>query len=138
MTDNQKLQIEKLREQGYGYTKIGQMLGISENTIKSFCRRNGLGGVAIEKVAVPNKEEKHFCLNCGREVKQNQGRKVKKFCSDKCRNKWWNGHLEQVNKKANYEYICPTCKKPFTAYGNANRKYCSHECYIRNRFGGGK
>lgn len=24
-----------------------------------------------------------------------------------------------------------------TAYGNSKRKYCSHECYVRNRFKGG-
>ena len=29
------------------------------------------------------------------------------------------------------------CGKPFTVYGNSKRKYCSHECYIRNRFKGG-
>ena len=23
------------------------------------------------------------------------------------------------------------------SYGNKNRKYCSHECYIADRFGGG-
>lgn len=34
--------------------------------------------------------------------------------------------------------VCPVCKKPFTVYGNANRKYCSHECYIEDRFGGGR
>lgn len=52
----------------------------------------------------------------------------KKFCSDRCRMKWWNSHLDQVQRKANYDFVCPVCKKPFTVYGNANRKYCSHEC----------
>ncbi|RXM53885.1 RNA polymerase subunit sigma-70, partial [Clostridium tetani] len=26
------------------------------------------------------------------------------------------------------------CGKEFSAYGNKNRKYCSHNCYIRDRF----
>ena len=56
--------------------------------------------------------------------------------SEKCRNKWWNSNLDKVNRKANYEFICPHCKKPFSAYGNKNRKYCSHACYIEDRFGG--
>ena len=64
---------------------------------------------------------------CGKEVVQPGGRKEKKFCSDKCRNKWWNSNLDKVNRKANYEFICPHCKKPFSAYGNKNRKYCSHQ-----------
>ena len=48
-----------------------------------------------------------------------------------------NSNLDKVNRKANYEFICPHCKKPFSAYGNKNRKYCSHACYIEDRFGGG-
>lgn len=64
------------------------------------------------------------------------GRKEKRFCSDKCRNKWWNTHLDKVNRRANYDFVCAYCKKPFISYGNKNRKYCSHECYIADRFGG--
>lgn len=78
------------------------------------------------------------CPCCGVKVAQNPGRKAKRFCSDKCRNKWWNSRLDQVERKAHYEFVCAYCKKPFTAYGNAGRKYCSHECYIKDRFGGGQ
>ena len=139
MTEEQKKQIVDLRGDGYGYVRIAQALGISENTVKSFCRRKRLTGKATAARIRPSsvKDGKHFCLCCGKEVAQNAGRKEKKFCSDRCRNKWWNSHLDQVNRKANYEFVCPQCKKHFTAYGNAGRKYCSHECYIANRFGGG-
>lgn len=133
MTDAQKIQISNLRAEGLGYKRIAEQMGISENTIKTYCRRNGLGG----KAATEEQADKHVCLYCGVEVKQNPGRKEKKFCSDKCRNKWWNEHLDRVNRKAMYEYECPHCKKPFTVYGNSHRKYCSHECYIADRFGGG-
>lgn len=133
MTDAQKIQISNLRAEGFGYKRIAEQMGISENTIKTYCRRNGLGG----KAATEEQADKHVCLYCGVEVKQNPGRKEKKFCSDKCRNKWWNEHLDRVNRKAMYEYECPHCKKPFTVYGNSHRKYCSHECYIADRFGGG-
>lgn len=133
MTDAQKIQISNLRAEGFGYKRIAEQMGISENTIKTYCRRNGLGG----KAATEEQADKHVCLYCGVEVKQNPGRKEKKFCSDKCRNKWWNEHLDRVNRKAMYEYECPHCKKSFTVYGNSHRKYCSHECYIADRFGGG-
>lgn len=136
MTEEQKKETQKLRETGYGYTKIAQLLGLSENTVKSYCRRKGLNGVALKETVIPDDRERHFCLNCGTEVLQNPGRKQKKFCSDKCRNKWWNSHLNEVSRKAVYEFICPYCKKSFTAYGNKNRKYCSHACYIADRFGG--
>ena len=133
MNDTQKLQIQKLRKEGYGYGKIAEKLGININTVKTYCRRHCLNGVAVES---KKESMKKTCLCCGIPVTQIAGRKEKKFCSDKCRNKWWNSNLNQVNRKANYEYICPYCKKPFIAYGNKNRKYCSHACYIADRFGG--
>lgn len=133
MTDAQRKQIKNLRAAGLGYKKIAERMELSENTVKTFCKRNGLGGAIALQVG---RADKQICLCCGVEVGQNPGRKAKKFCSDKCRNRWWNSHLDKVNRKAVYEYECPHCKKTFTAYGNANRKYCSHECYIADRFGG--
>lgn len=133
MTDAQKIQIGNLREAGLGYKKIAEQMELSENTVKTYCRRHGLGGNLAQQGAA----DKDVCLCCGVAVKQNPGRKEKKFCSDKCRNKWWNANLDKVNRKADYKFVCEYCKKPFTAYGNKNRKYCSHECYIEDRFGGG-
>lgn len=135
MNDTQRQQIRKLRSEGYGYTRISEVLGISRDTIKTFCRRNGLGGAT--KPSDPAVGDGPFCQCCGVVVEQHPGRKLKKFCSDRCRNKWWNSHLDQVNRKAHYEFECAHCKKPFTAYGNAGRKYCSHACYVADRFGGG-
>ena len=137
MTDEQRNQIREYRANGMGYSKIAQALGLSENTVKSFCRRKGLGGVVAFTPNVTLTDTK-VCECCGAEVIQNPGRKLKRFCSDRCRNKWWNEHLDQVDRRANYEYGCPQCHKPFTAYGNSKRKYCSHECYIADRFGGGE
>lgn len=141
MTKEQKLQIARLRRDGYGYVKIAQILGISDNTVKSYCRRNHLTGKAVKEksqVRISSDEGLQLCMSCGVSVKQIPGRKQKKFCSDKCRMKWWNSHLDKVKRKAVYEFICPTCGKRFTAYGNSHRKYCSHECYVVNRFGGGQ
>lgn len=60
--------------------------------------------------------------------------KEKIFCSDNCRMKWWNSHQELVNRKAEYVFVCRNCGKLFTAYGNKERKYCSHSCYIEHRY----
>ena len=81
--------------------------------------------------------DEHQCLCCGTPVAQNAGRKEKKFCSDKCRNKWWNAHLDKVDRRVIREVTCAGCGKTFSVYGQAARKYCSHACYIRHRFGGG-
>ena len=126
MTNVQKQQIIDFRKQGYGYIKIGQMLGVSDNTISSYCRRNGLDLDTVSK-AVP-------CKQCGKPIKRACGRKPKKFCSDACRIRWWNEHLDCVNRKAVYEFTCANCGRTFFAYGNKDRKYCSHACYIADRY----
>ena len=134
MTDAQKIAITEYRRNGCGYKKISRLTGVSENTIKTYCRRNGLTGTAVPARDAGGGSS---CKCCGVPIIQIPGRKAKKFCSDRCRNRWWNAHLDLVKRKANYEFVCPACGKPFTAYGNAHRKYCSHECYIEDRFGGG-
>ena len=133
-----KYAIAQMRKSGCGYGQIAKYLGIKENTIKSFCRRNGLLQADLENIKPEDFEDTstfRFCKNCGVQVPQTEGRKVKKFCCDRCRNEWWNTHQGDVKRKAMYDYTCPVCGKEFFAYGNRNRKYCSHECYIKDRFG---
>jgi len=76
-----------------------------------------------------------YCKECGVPVEQTPGRKIKMFCSDRCRSKWWNMHLNEVDRKAYTDHVCANCGKPFRSYANRNRKYCCHECYIEARFG---
>ena len=127
MTNEQREAIVALRHQGYGYIKIGQKLGISDNTVRSFCRRNGLDSDTMTNTVI--------CKQCGKPIKIATGHKPRKFCSDACRTLWWNSHLDCVNRKAVYHFTCTYCGKPFSAYGNKNRKYCCHACYIAARFG---
>ena len=132
MTGKQKLQIKEFREQGYGYTQISKMMELSAESIRIYCKRNGLGGVA----ASSGQNNASCCEQCGTAVSQTPGRKHKRFCSDRCRMLWWNSHQDQVKRKANYTCTCVKCSKLFVSYGNKSRKYCSHECYIEDRFGG--
>lgn len=137
MTEMQKQQIKGYRDCGYGYKRIAQMMGISPNTVKSFCRRNDINGNTAIEPSVALTGETTVCENCGREIQQIAKQKKKRFCCDKCRNAWWNSHLDQVKRKAVYEFRCPHCGKEFHIYGDRRRKYCSHECYIADRFKGG-
>ncbi len=93
MTDKQKEQIRKLRGKGASYTAISKKLKISANSVKSFCRRD---------ISTAEEDDESFtnggCENCGRPVNQIEGRKKKRFCCDKCRNRWWNSHLDLVNR----------------------------------------
>ncbi len=138
MTSEQAEKIRDMREDGLGCARIGQMLGISKNTVSSFCRSNGLKAGDLKEAKKRAENGEHYCRCCGKPVEQNPGRKEKMFCSDACRMKWWNRHLYKVNRKAYYEFTCKYCGKTFTAYGNANRKYCCHECYIADRYGVGR
>ncbi len=125
MTNLEKNKITELRKQGLGYRKISRIVGISENTVKSFCSRT------------KNSDKgKDVCKECGKPLIQTKGVKRKIFCSGQCRMKWWNNHKELLNRKKIREYICPCCGKTFSVYGNVKRKYCSYDCYIEDRFGG--
>ena len=128
MTNVQKQQIIDLRKQGCGYIKIAHELELSENTVKSYCRRQGLSVDDLQNMA--------FCRNCSKAIMNREKVKPRQFCSDLCRTAWWKANADKVDRKAVYAFNCAGCGKQFTAYGNNSRKYCCHECYIDARFGG--
>lgn len=125
MTDNQKILIDKLRLEGYGYLKIAKQIGVSENTVKSYCRRNKINSNDNISIAV--------CDQCGKPIDKSK-RSAKRFCSDACRNKWWNKH-----PKTEMQYIttCAYCGKEIHMRRHNEKKYCSHACYIKARYEGG-
>ncbi|KXI16076.1 hypothetical protein HMPREF3230_01213 [Gardnerella vaginalis] len=131
MNMEEQRKVKLLRDEGLSYTQIANRMDISVNTIKSYCKRNSLG------VIQSTKTQTELCESCSKPIKQNTGRKVKRFCSDACRNTWWNKHTQLVKRQANYECTCLNCKNSFISYGNKTRKYCCHACYIEHRFGGG-
>lgn len=133
MTEEQKYNITYMRNNGLSYTQIAEKTGISRNTIKSFCRRCNIKVIGNVN---PKDSSKLNCKLCGKRLQPVKGKKKPKFCSKKCRMKWWNTHPDEVNRKAIYKFICKGCGISFTAYGNSRRKYCSHGCYIISRFGG--
>lgn len=133
MTDEQKRKVTVLRQEGLGYTAIAKRMNLSKDTVKGFCRRNGLAG-RRDTGGLPEEER---CRNCGKALRQTEGIKHRVFCCEECRVKWWHEHPDQIKQRAVYSFTCACCGKLFTAYGNSKRKYCSHECYIRNRFKGG-
>lgn len=70
--------LTQMRIEGKKPTEIAKTLGLSVNTVKSHIRRH------------PDIPNTVHCLNCGIPVKQTEGRKMKKFCCDRCRSNWWN------------------------------------------------
>lgn len=119
MTDKEKEAVVKLRASGLGYGKIAERMSLSISTVKSYCIRNKLVAGDAQQ----------GCLECGKPIDQPVGCKGKKFCSDACRIRWWNHHTNLMKANA----VCTHCGKSF--HGRVGRKYCSHACYIAERFG---
>lgn len=126
MVDSQKSQIDKMRLSGYGYFKIAKAIGVSENTVKSYCRR---------QKSTDYKEEVGCCAECGAPIDKSR-RGSRRFCSDACRIKWWNKHPKAETP---YTAHCACCGKEIQMRRQKQQKYCSHRCYITARYkdGGG-
>ena len=111
-----------MRSRDKSAADIAIALGLSVNTVRSYIRRHP-----------PKDTVEVGCRQCGKPVMQHKGRKAKYFCSDRCRNAWWNAHPEKVQRKAYYRLACRFCGKEFVSYGNKYRKYCSRLCYADAR-----
>ena len=122
MRNDERLRIEQLKQNGYGYKRIAAELNLSPNTVKAYLRRKKVSENGVK-----------VCKNCGASVHQLAHRKEKLFCSDACRMAWWNKHQSQVKRKAFYHLTCAYCGNSFVSYGNKNRVYCSRSCYALAR-----
>ena len=122
MTKQEIETLNLMRSRDKSAADIAIALGLSVNTVRSYIRRH------------PPKDAVQLgCRQCGKPVMQHKGRKAKYFCSDRCRNAWWNAHPEKVQRKAYYRLTCQFCGKEFVSYGNKHRKYCSRLCYADAR-----
>ena len=122
MTKQEIETLNLMRSHGKSAADIAIALGLSVNTVRSYIRRHP-----------PKDAVQVGCRRCGKPVMQVKGRNAKYFCSDRCRNAWWNAHPEKVQRKAYYRLTCQFCGKEFVSYGNKNRKYCSRLCYADAR-----
>ena len=127
MTNGEKARIAQMRKRGLGYAEIARSLGMSVNTVKSYCQRSGVK--PLEKKTAQSGD---VCRQCGSVLKLTPGRKRKWFCSDAYRLCWWHAHREMGQNARTV--LCASCGKAFVT--DRAQKYCSHACYIRTRFGG--
>ena len=110
MTKHEIEILNVMRSRGKAAMDIALALQISVNTVRSYIRRHP-----------PEDPVRVECRQCGKPILQVKGRKAKCFCSDKCRNAWWNAHPEKVQRKAYYHLTCEYCGKEFISYGNWKR-----------------
>lgn len=135
VTQHQKEQISKLRATGTSFGKIASALGMSVNTVKSYCKRNPISAEAAPAPKFPSHTDR--CPQCNAPLEQSPGHRQKRFCSSKCRMTWWAAHPEQMVRKKLAQAECRHCGTAFLQYGSRSRKFCSRSCYLAHRYGQG-
>ena len=133
VTQQQKEQISILRASGISFGKIATTLGISVNTVKSYCKRNPIIAAPAPAPAPVQTERIAHCPQCNAVLEQSCGHRQKRFCSAKCRIAWWKAHLEQMERKKLFQIECRHCGTVFLQYGSRPRKFCSRGCYLAHR-----
>lgn len=137
MTEDEKASIAKMRMASIPYTQIAIELGMSVNTVKAYCQRHGIKTGQEQEPSPDDAISPDACKLCGRRLLKRAGRKPRLFCSELCRRNWWRDHGNRaINRRTFYDTPCTGCGRTFQSYGNDKRKYCSHACYIKTRYGG--
>ena len=126
MTGSQRIAVRRLRHEGKSYAEISAAAGLPVGTVKAFCSRNGIAA---------GRDGVQYCGSCGALVVQTPKKRHKRFCSDRCRYRWWNrSRGAQAGKGA--AHTCACCGAHYFSY-HGSSKYCGHPCYIARRFGRG-
>lgn len=125
-----------LRKAGYSYAQIAAEYGVPKNSVKSFCSRCDIR-ISGGKVHALEPDGSH-CRQCGCLLEQNALHKAKRFCSDACRQRWWNAHRDHRKSKLSRVTACAYCGRLFRSYVGERRRYCCHPCYVADRFGGAR
>ena len=133
MNELERQKIRKLRNQGYGYLRISNLLGISPNTIRSFCKKENIAGYIKSGEQLKGKENLVICKQCGKKFFQIAGKKSKVFCSDACCKVYWNLHKDKERRAGTKKYKCPICGNEYYEYPLKNKRYCSRECYYSSK-----
>lgn len=134
MNMTQKEKVREMRGYNISYSRIANALGLSENTVKSFCKRNLMTTIAEDSGRLRSRGLP-LCLNCSLSIKQTPGHRGRKYCSDRCRISWWNKRPAAPGRKNTRSFTCLTCGRQFDSYGKHERKYCSRSCYARSKVG---
>ncbi len=116
MNIRQKAQIETMKKQGCTIRKISNELNVPVGTIKSYLSR---------------RKSFRQCECCGKSLSITSAH-IKRFCSDKCRMKWWRENKEVSLKMT--KKVCPVCNQIFLSYPSKQQVYCSRQCSGKARW----
>jgi len=130
MTDEQKKKVLEMRKRGHTTAQIAAVVEAPTNTVKTYCYRHKS---ETDKPTAPDQKPGH-CKNCGSVIVQMPKRKTKQFCCVRCREIWWNKNRKRhgTNLRAAQ---CAYCGGEFEKFERSPQRFCSHSCYINDRFG---
>ena len=117
MTQEQKTRIKDLSQKGLNSREIAAQVGLSHMTVARLLKEE-------EKIV-----SRVNCLCCGKEIINKKGIKPKKFCSDKCRFKWWGKHRDLISHKSQSIKQCPHCGELFETE-RKTQVFCCRNCYL--------
>lgn len=138
--------VRQLRLAGLEYSEIAEQTGIPAGQVIVYCLQLGLPTSGSCRTGFSEEEEEWLryrkrapadmrCPVCGKVMEQPQRGRRKKFCSNTCRDKWWN--REKRRDESGEEVTCENCGKSFPVAKTArqNRRFCCRECYFEFRYG---
>ena len=135
MTDEQKQQIVQLHTEGKSHAEIAAIMDIPPSTVRSFFSRQNAVPFKQQEQTAPTRVDDSNCRQCGMPLALHSGNRMKRFCSERCRQAWWRAHPGLITEKASSS-TCVGCGTIFKNGGNPSRRYCSRTCYMRHRFEG--
>jgi hypothetical protein len=93
----QKELIRALRLQGWGYKRIAKELRLNRNQVQLYCKTHGLAGAGeFVKLNLPIwYEQNDRCIICGEKLDRKQRGRTKRFCSGKCRTKYYRAKKQE-------------------------------------------
>ena len=131
---NEKETLERLIGEGVSYERIGRQYDVSGNAVKKAAKKLG---IELEQKREINPNEHfnkgrgkvHYCLNCGKELKNTQS----KYCSNKCQGEYKKKQIIEAWKngeyKGNPEYFSDTIKEYLLEKNNFKCEICGFEGY---------
>ena len=88
MNNFQREQIWLLRKNGLGYGEVAQVIGLSKDSVKKYCKRHPelKGQGTLPYLMVEKRvQDGTNCPQCFQPMVPNKTGRPKKFCSDRCR-----------------------------------------------------
>ena len=79
-----------------------------------------------------NSNRHHKCRNCGKTLPHSANTRQKPFCSNHCKNTWWNNQRGDLDLYPNLDHssncaVCFYCGREFEAR-KLRQRYCSVSC----------